>query len=270
MRLVSAVFKALKILELVNVKQRNVTELSDMTGIPRGTVHRILRTLEEAGYLYCEERKGINTFYVNQAVKRLSSGATDYFEEYYVIKPLLYDLARDIEWPIYLAVNDGFHMDVITSTEDISPFYLKDSILGARLPLFKSASGIAFLAACDSDVRKTLLLKMDHFIDDPRDRKWAKEQLMIAMTSSRVVMENCDWQNYDRPISSLSIGLNNAERAIGAITMRYYSSAYITDDVLDSWTNKLIAFREEFINKLRSRSGIAQDRECELAVAQLT
>ena len=245
MRLIRSVSRALEILEVINQRPSSIVELSRRTGLPRTTVLRVVRTLIESGYVFKSEVRGDKVYFVAPDAKKLSCGVKSWYQDYMAIKSLLEDLGQEMEWPVYFAVNDGFDMEVIESTERQSPFYLRDSILGDRLPLVRSASGLAFLSVCDEPVRQRLLHAIADEIDGTDDYRWIQEKITNAKSTGCVTLENCDWQAQDRPVSSMAIGLRNAERAFGSVAMRYYSKAYIAPGTLDKWSDKLIAFAND-------------------------
>ena len=250
MRPVRSVDRALKVLESINQRPQSVSETSAATGLPRTTVHRLLFTLCDSGYLNSEFRNGVNTFFIKDDVKRLSSGAHSYLQDYVRIRPLVDAFCKDVKWPVYLTVNDGFELDVIYGTESLSPFFLKDSILGTRLPLFQSASGLAFLAASDQHSREALMHEIKHFLNDERQIKWLKDSLEEAQSKGWASMEYCDWRSEDRPISSFAVGLRDGQRCIGTITIRYHARAMSAEDAAAEFGERSIAFSQKCCEKL--------------------
>lgn len=245
MRLIRSVSRAFELLEIINQEPCGITELSRRSGLPRTTVLRVVRTLIESGYVFQGQAKGEKLYFSAPNTKKLSCGVKTWYQDYVEIKTRLNELGRELEWPVYFAINDGFDMEVVDSTECQSPFYLRDSILGDRLPLIRSASGLAFLSACDDSVRECLLEKVADQIDGVENYRWIQEKLANAKSTGCVMLENCDWQAQDRPVSSLAIGLRNAERAFGSVAMRFYSKAYVAPRTLDKWNERLIAFAND-------------------------
>ena len=233
------------ILEAVNRKPSSIVDLNQTTGLPRTTILRVLRTLESEGYIFRETVRGASLYFVSPKAKSLSAGAKPWYDDYVAIKSMLRDLGQAVEWPVYFAINDGFDMEVVESTERQSPFFLKDSILGDRLPLVRSAAGLAFLSACDAPVREKLLQTVTDGIDGADDFRWIQGKLEYAQDSGCVTVENCDSKTHNRPISSMAVGLRNADRAFGAVSVRYYSKAYLSDQTLAQWSERLAGFAQQ-------------------------
>ena len=245
MRLIRSVFRAFEILVILNQKPSSVIELVRKTDLPRTTVLRVLRTMIALGYIFREEVGGNALYFVAPEAKELSCGAKSRYQDYLAIKSLLNELGQEMDWPVFLAVNDGLDMEVVESTEHLSSFYLRDSILGDRLPLVRSASGLAFLSACDDFIRNRLLETIADEIDGTEDLRWIQEKISDAKSTGCVTMEDFDGQLVDRPVSSIAIGLRNDERAFGALVMRYYSKAYVAPGDLAKWSDRLVTFAND-------------------------
>jgi len=245
MRLIRAATRTLEVLEILNQHPSTINELTERTGIARTTILRILRTLIASDYVFKENVRGAKKYFVSPAARRLSCGAKPSYSDFVAVKALLKDLSRDIEWPAYFAINDGIDMEVIESTESDSPFFLRDSILGDRLSLVHSASGLAFLSVCDESTRNKLLDTMTVHIDGPEDYRWIHEKIEHAQSAGCVRMDNCDWRNHNRPISSIAVGLRSADRAFGSVSVRYYAKVNVPENTLDQWSERLVAFASE-------------------------
>jgi len=248
MRLIRSVTRALTILEALNREPATIVQLNEKTGLPRTTILRVLRTLESEGYIFREDVRGQGVYFVAPKAKELSAGVKPWYGEYTWIKSRLRELGQAVEWPVYFSINDGLDMEVVDSTENQSPFFLKDSIVGDRLSLVRSAAGLAFLSACETPVREKLLNQVTDGIDGAEDYRWIREKLESANETGCVTVENCDWKEQERPISSIAIGLRNADRAFGAVSVRYYSKAYLSSESLTQWTDQLARFARQCHN----------------------
>lgn|GEM_PF-1552448 len=244
-RYVRSVERAFRVLEVVNRGPVTATEAGVLSGLPRTTTVRLLYTMEKAGYLFAEKRRGTTVYFVNENVRRLSAGVREYISDYFVITPLLKELCQDVEWPIYLTVSDGFELEVLYGTEDLSPFHLKDSLIGARLPIFGSASGIAFLAACSHESRVAILNRIGEFVTDQRQLTWVEDSLAQAQ---RRGWSSADYYGFAPGVAnttSMAVGLRNDGTCIGTITMRYYSTAVEPNLAAQKWGNKLMEFSDK-------------------------
>lgn len=155
----SSLEKGLRVLELLNdhVSVR-VRDLHDWTGIPKPTLVRILKRLQELGFVRHISRSG--GYSVASRVIALSSGfhGTPMIVEQ--AAPFLDDLTRRKLWPVALASLDFDAMIVRYSTIPISPYSHKQSTMQRRLSLSLRAHGRAYLAHCPQPERESLLRAM--------------------------------------------------------------------------------------------------------------
>jgi DNA-binding IclR family transcriptional regulator len=245
---VKSVAKAFKVLDALNERPLNPTELSKLTALPRSTALRMLKTLINEGYVSHYDVNSDRKYFVTQKTRVLCRGARAYLEDYSLVRQRLEALATKVKWPVYLTINDGFQMDVLESTEASSPYFLRDSILGQRLPLFSSASGLAFLAACRSEDRVALMGNVDQFIDGQSGYDWVMGKLASVDNDGCVLLKNCDKYYPDRPVSSLSIGFYGEDRAVGAVTVRYYDKATPAEQNISQWRKAMVDFRDSSKN----------------------
>lgn len=136
--------KALFVIETMATKSDwQLKTLSASCSIPKGTLQRILRTLEELGYVRQLERGGAYalTLKFHMLGRRIASqnNLTT------LLQPVLKNLRDKVNETVNLSMLSGVDMVVVhqvTSTHALQ----MDSIIGTSFPAYISASGKAFLA----------------------------------------------------------------------------------------------------------------------------
>ena len=143
---------------LWSIQQSSAVTLADLhrqTSLSKATLLRILRTLQEAGWI---ERNEIENRYVPAASAgesglavewraRLSALATQPREQ----------LQRRVPWPIDLAVLDGLAMLILDTHRPMNGLAVNYRVLGFRPRLLLSSLGRCYLAFCPDAERRRLL-----------------------------------------------------------------------------------------------------------------
>lgn len=153
---VRALERGLDIIQLLNRHNGlTVTQVGQLTDLPRPTAFRLLRTLESLGFLFRDTQD--KKYRLTLQVRTLSHG---YDQEEWIPKvarPVLIDLCKKMLWPLALGTINGPHILVRDTTDDISPFAIRRHRGGFRIPLLSTASGSAYLAFCETEVRDELI-----------------------------------------------------------------------------------------------------------------
>lgn len=147
---IRAIERAMNVLQELNLQPFNtIAHLHARTKLPKPTLVRILKTLEEAGYVENDARQG--GYQVSALVTSLSSG----FHK----GPLVVEagrawavaITRKHKWPLAIALPDYDEMVVRFSTVPdslISPFH---STVNRRLSMLTRGLGLAYLAFLEKE-----------------------------------------------------------------------------------------------------------------------
>lgn len=151
-----SVLRALSILETFEGKDTvlSIADISRIIGLHRSTVHRLVITLESAGWL--SRLPGSEKFVLGLKVLSLRENVNQPLSLVDVTRPLLKDLAKKTGETIILSMKDGMQticVDIIEST-----YGLKVSArIGQGYPLYAGATGLAVLIGMnDNEVRELL------------------------------------------------------------------------------------------------------------------
>jgi IclR family mhp operon transcriptional activator len=155
-RPIRALMRGLDTLAVLNLKNgATVTEVAAEIRLPRTTTYRILETLCTAGYVFRDPAD--DRYRLTILVRGLSDGYDDEAWVTQIAKGYIYELCRDVVWPVAIASLSGTTMMVRETTDHRSPLAVERYSAGFRVPILVSASGRAYLANCPAQQRDTLL-----------------------------------------------------------------------------------------------------------------
>lgn len=158
--------------------------LHGATGVPKATLLRSLRTLEDGGFV-C--RRLADGGYLPAFAGAESQRTVPRFPVAEAAGPALEALGRAIAWPTDLGVRDGTAMLVLESNRRLSSIRVNRQALGARPHMLWSAMGRAYLAYCPGPEREQILAAL-RSSTAPEDRAARNRQLvekLIADTKQR-------------------------------------------------------------------------------------
>lgn len=141
---VQAVGRALGLMRLFTLRQPELTlaEISERSGLPKSTCHRLLMSLEREGFISSTHpgRYGLGL-----AIAQLSDIAADRLRPSPAIQEELRALCAQTEETVGLTILQNRAVLVIERVESAHPFRMQYGI-GTRLPLHSTASGKLLLA----------------------------------------------------------------------------------------------------------------------------
>ncbi|MBE7183240.1 MAG: IclR family transcriptional regulator [Methylobacterium mesophilicum] len=133
-------------------------DLIQRTGLPKATVSRLTATLVGLGYLYYDAmlgRYGIGPATVSLGYSALSSSPV-----IHLARPLMQELADATGAAVALGTRDGAEMVYLANCRSLSPVSLQLNI-GSRIPIDRTAMGLAYLAAAQPSERKTVAERLE-------------------------------------------------------------------------------------------------------------
>jgi DNA-binding IclR family transcriptional regulator len=153
---VKSLHKVLDIIETIaDLGQAGIRELSAKTGFPPPTIHRILATLVERGYL---KQDSISKSYaLSFRFLELGAKVQQHFNLTSVARPHLERLMVATRESVNLAVQDGDHVVYLDSAHSNYSMLQLFTQPGARVPLYATGVGKVFLSLWDErNVREYL------------------------------------------------------------------------------------------------------------------
>ena len=164
---IRSIERAMKVLQEMNLQPfSSIARLHARTGLPKATLVRILKTLEDLGYVENDQRLG--GYQVSALVGSLSSG---FHKEPMVVeagRPWGVAFTRKHQWPVAISLLDQNAMVVRFSTvpdSSMSPFH---KTINMRLPLLTRGMGMAYLAFTPKE-EFDLIVEMLRRSNDPED-----------------------------------------------------------------------------------------------------
>jgi IclR family mhp operon transcriptional activator len=252
-RPIRALLRGLEVLHVLN--QHNgatVSEVASAIDLPRTTTYRILETLCVAGYAY--RAKSDERYRLTIMVRGLSDGFDDEAWVTQIARPYIYELCRDLVWPVAIATLSGATMLIRQTTDHESPLAVEKRGPGFRVPILGSASGLAYLAFCPKEQRDTLmevLAQSKREADRPaRNRNKMYESLVETRKQGYAVSRR------KRRISdeiSMSVPILAEERLLATLTIRFSSTAVTVEDAEERFVPKLLAVAQRIAKEFLSQ-----------------
>ena len=155
---IGSIAKACDVLEMLATKQSwDLAELSRALKLPKTTVHRILLTFEDAGFVQQEQRGG--RYGLSHKLFSLGSQVLGHSSLLDVARPFCKELLAAFDETVNVCLVSGIDMVIVdkqVTTQTLRP----DNIVGASFPIFYSASGKAFLAFSEEPYIEETLRKI--------------------------------------------------------------------------------------------------------------
>lgn len=169
MKTVRALERGLQVLAEIEKRQgANLHELHVALGLPKATLLRMVVTLSKHGHIWQRLADGaflpsyIGTSYPTDTVhQRIAE----------VASPHLARLSEQVAWPSVIAVPRLDHVEIV---ETNSPLLRLDALIlgpvGSRLSYLHTATGRAYLSACDEGEREAIITRLRPPEDDVKGR----------------------------------------------------------------------------------------------------
>jgi IclR family transcriptional regulator, mhp operon transcriptional activator len=231
--------RGLDALTILNLRDgATVSEVAHEIHLPRTTVYRILETLCSAGFVFRDAAD--DRYRLTILVRGLSDGFDDEAWVTQIAKPSIYDLCRDIVWPVSIATLSGTSMLVRESTDHSSPLAIERYSAGFRTPLLTTATGRVYLANSPATQQDTLIdvLARSNKEEDKLARARAELQRILAdikaagyatATRTRRLIEE----------ANLSVPVLLHDRVLASLTVRFAASAVPLKSGLERFLPKL-------------------------------
>ena len=162
--------RGLQVLKALNSAPGGISSTTDLARaceLDRTTTKRLLETLRAQGLVRQGEREG--QYYLTFEIRSLSEGYKDEAWISHSAAPLMQRAVRELLWPCDLATPEAGFMVVRESTHRWSALSQHRTMIGERLPMLVTATGRAYLTACNARERGALLELLRG-----RDDQWSK------------------------------------------------------------------------------------------------
>lgn len=248
------VARALAVLRTINAHPgASVSHIGQVAGISRPAVYRIVRTLEEAGYLRYDPSS--ESLRLTPLVKQLSNG---YDEEAWITEvagPLLDELQRQVVWPTDLFCFFDDTMIMCRTTRRVSPWTFDKVAVGLRIPLLVTACGRAYLAHQEERDRDQVLERLlPGDGRNERERRDARHMLERVRGDGYAMRE----VSYMGETSSIAVPVLVNGLARCAIAVTYIASALKPEEVIVRYESLLRDCATGIASLLATRTNLRQ------------
>lgn len=231
----------LKALNRASGGMASTTELADACGMHRTTVKRLLETLRAEGFVRRGERDG--QYYLTFEVRRLSEGFEDEAWIEQVAAPLMRSAVRELLWPCDLGTMESGFMVVRESTHRFSALSQHRAMIGEKMPVFVTALGRAYLAACSDEQREALLAllaqRTDWIGEMARDTQAVADTVRETRERGYAVNEG-EWIR-EQHFAAVAVPVRCGERLLGVLNMVFPKAAVPPADLQKRFVPALVS-----------------------------
>lgn len=233
--------RGLRVLKVVRAKPTaTLQDIHEITGLPKPSLLRILRTLEQAGMV--RRRLADGRYQIGAEVYRVSRKPDRYDRMAEIAGPVLDRLCRRLEWPSDLAVPAGDHMEIRETSRSLSPFVLNHDQIGHRINWLLTAQGRAYLAHCAERERNSLLDLLRRSGNPENNLAFQPDKLNDILTQVRkrgYATRDSSFVGgfYGRPpysdgLSAIAVPVWWAGQVYGAINLVWLKTAHTIDHIV--------------------------------------
>lgn len=236
---IRAVERAFTILAAMNrLPTTTIEHLHSVTGLPKPTLVRFLKTLSNLGYVtHSPDHAG---YQITSLVTSLSAG--------YHGDPLIVEagrawaiqITRELKWPVSIAVLSGNWVTVRLSTVSSSPISPFHATINMKLGLFSRALGKAYIAFCSDGQIENFANQVQaeqpneaRFVAD-RDAMW---EHIASIRKNGYALRDFRASPNNSNTLAVPIFLDGQVRATIGIT--FFRSAVRSRNTLEEFANRL-------------------------------
>ncbi len=238
---VRSLVRGLQIVEAMSeLGWTRIGALSAAAKVERSSAYRIIKTLEQLGYVARRSEDGAVA--LTTKLVYLADGLRDDDIVAQFAWPSLFDLTRDLLWPCDFASLEGGRVLIRLSTHKISPMSIHRAMVGKERLLTRSALGMAILSAMSNDQLDSSLAIIDQLggpnAQDVHDRD-----------AVRRLAESVRRQGYasaagltESKISAIALPVIAPDKTVaGAINVVFFRSVMKPEQAAERYLGKLRA-----------------------------
>jgi DNA-binding IclR family transcriptional regulator len=225
---------------------RSIVQLAERTGLPKSTVHRICRALEQVGYVHIDGTTGRRE--LGPGLLRLAViGRRDLRE---VIEPYLAGASDALNETVDLAVLDGG--DVLFVAQHPAPRRELMAIarVGVHFPAYSMASGKVLLAQLSADdLRQRLPRKLGPTLDG---KPKSQQELLRELENVRSSGLGYEQEELRRGICAVAVAVTDVDGRAASIAVPMPAARF--HESHEAVADALLSLRDEIQSKLRGQA----------------
>ena len=216
--------RGLAVLRAVNALGHATTvDVARETLLPRSTVHRLLETLREEGYV---RRVGLRDAYrLTLKVRGLSGGYKDDDWITDVADVILDDLLKDVVWPTDIATFEDDGMVIRATTHRRSPLSIERSWVGRHLPMLSTAVGRTYLAFTATRERNAILERLATSEGSDAAELRNRRRVLRTLAATRERGYGTRQRELMLKTSSIAVPIMDGTRVLGCLNIIWIDSA---------------------------------------------
>jgi IclR family mhp operon transcriptional activator len=222
--------RGLQVLRALNAMENGRAtsqQLSEITGLHRTTVRRLLETLIDEGVVRRSDSD--DSFRLTLNVRALSEGFTDDDNIATIAPPIMAKLLQRVVWPSDLTTPDGDAMIVRETTHRFSPLSFHRAMVGRRLPMLLTAAGRVYFSTCPEPEREDILDMLRSGTGGEQQQKLALDDAFIRNLIRQTRADGFgsnhgDWAD-QRKIGALAVAIAAHGRVLASLNVVYLEQA---------------------------------------------
>ncbi|MEW9582414.1 DNA-binding transcriptional regulator [Paraburkholderia sp. DGU8] len=236
-------------------------QISEMTGLHRTTVRRLLETLMEEGFV--RRSASDDSFRLTLQVRSLSEGFTDSERIATIAPPVMGRLLQRVAWPSDLTTPDGDAMIIRETTHRFSPLSFHRSMVGRRLPILLTAAGRAYFAMCPDGEREDILDLLRSGAGGEEQKAIASNDALVKRLVRRVRADGFgsnhgDWAAQSK-IGAVAVAIVSHERVLASLNVVFLSRAVTLAEANRRFVPHLQRAAQEMVEALDSEEAAGKD-----------
>lgn len=217
---IEPVQRAFTVLEALNRHRTStLSALAAVTGLPKSTTARLLETLVALGYVTHVSRS--IGYRITDRVLALAAGVR--FVDHLVnaaAAPMSEFTART-GWPLYLGTVSDALVLIRHSTAPESPMSFETAGYDLKFQIYESALGLAHLAFCAADERRSIIETAEAARDGGRFTAAQRNALERHLALVRERGYAFTRSLRQRRVNGMAVPIVRGEQVLGALTLRY-------------------------------------------------
>jgi IclR family mhp operon transcriptional activator len=231
-------------------------DLHEITGLPKATLLRILRTLSERNLIW--QRMADGAYLPSARSGRAPVDDASALVE--VASPIMAQLCERVNWPSVLAVRRGGEMEIIETNRPRSHVsHLPIGPVGARINMLLTSTGRAYLGFCSQEEREEVLAILRRSAA-PADA-FARDAVWVARTVAQTQAQGYGRRDPamagegrgpmpDDGRNSIAVPIIVAGQVVAAMNLTWTRRAASTGQIVADYLGELRAAAAEMAREL--------------------